>query len=376
MNPEAEYDRTIALMQKIADLGKVTGLPIKGDVVAIQPEAQGQRADALIDIHIADFTQRYVVETKNNVDRYVMLGQLNNLFQNFNHPGLLWAPYVTPAIANRCRELEIAFLDDAGNAHLKAPGCFIFITGNKPQGPNVAPYPRENRPQEGGLLQDAAPPFQTHARQGGVTQTALRVVFALLCKPELLNAPYREIREAAEVALGAIGWVFFNLEGRGLTVGKQPNRHIADPIRLLDEWVINYPIKLRPKLEAWRFRAPEPEWWREADLQDVGGYWGGEVAAERLTGYIKPATQTIYLPPNKRREALARLVAKHRLQADHKGTLEVLTTFWNLPPEPTRPDLVHPVLVYADLVATADPRNLEVARMIRERFIDAALHQT
>ena len=32
-------------------------------------------------------------------------------------------------------------------------------------------------------------------------------------------------------------------------------------------------------------------------------------------------------------------------------------------------DLVHPVLVYADLVETADPRNLEVANRIREKYL-------
>jgi hypothetical protein len=31
--------------------------------------------------------------------------------------------------------------------------------------------------------------------------------------------------------------------------------------------------------------------------------------------------------------------------------------------------LVHPVLVYADLVATAEPRNLEVARKIYDEHI-------
>ena len=38
------------------------------------------------------------------------------------------------------------------------------------------------------------------------------------------------------------------------------------------------------------------------------------------------------------------------------------------------PDLVPPILVYADLVATLDPRNLEAAKLIREQYIDGALH--
>ncbi len=48
------------------------------------------------------------------------------------------------------------------------------------------------------------------------------MVFALLCRPELLNAPYREIVDAAGVALGAVGWVYFDLQARGyVAAGKK-----------------------------------------------------------------------------------------------------------------------------------------------------------
>lgn len=40
--------------------------------------------------------------------------------------------------------------------------------------------------------------------------------------------------------------------------------------------------------------------------------------------------------------------------------------FWNFP---TKPDIAPPLLVYADLVATAEPRNLEVAKMIYDEHI-------
>ena len=91
------------------------------------------------------------------------------------------------------------FLDTAGNAYLHEPGLHVYITGEKP----------------------AAGETPIVGAQGGGTATALRVVFALLCNPKLLNAPYREIVEAANVALGAIGWVFFDLEKRGYIAGRQ-----------------------------------------------------------------------------------------------------------------------------------------------------------
>ena len=43
---------------------------------------------------------------------------------------LLVAPYVSNALAKRCRELDLPFIDEAGNAYLRAPGVLIFISGN------------------------------------------------------------------------------------------------------------------------------------------------------------------------------------------------------------------------------------------------------
>jgi hypothetical protein len=244
----------------------------------------------------------------------------------------------------------------AGNAYLQAPGLYVFITGEKPEGL-------------------AATIMGTG---GGGTATAHRIVFALLCKPELLNAPYREIVDAAGVALGAIGWVFFDLEGRGFIAGKQKkhNRRFLEPTRLFDEWITNYPIKLRPKLNTQKFTAPNPDWWKNATLTDLGAYWGGEVAAARLTDYLKPETYTIYVDPQKGRDTLTKLVATHRMRADQQGNVEILDKFWNLPADPTHPYVVPPILAYADLVASLNPRNLEVANLIRERYIDKTLRQT
>ncbi|HEY8369681.1 MAG TPA: type IV toxin-antitoxin system AbiEi family antitoxin, partial [Thermodesulfobacteriota bacterium] len=166
------------------------------------------------------------------------------------------------------------------------------------------------------------------------------------------------------------------LEERGYLAGGRHggNRRLLEPGRLLDEWVTTFPIGLRPKLDPRRFRTPDPGWWKRAQI-GPGARWGGEVAAAKLTGYLKPAAFTIYLDPRRRREALAALVRRHRLHADPQGDLEVLDAFWNFQPEGTPPDLVPPILVYADLLATLDPRNLEVAKRLRSEHIDDAFRR-
>ena len=336
-------------------LGRTTGL--EGRVIALEPVLeQGRRADAFIDIDVEGQPHRYAVEVKTRVDRLAALGHVKAQLDQYGERGLLFAPYITPAIAKQCRKLDLAFLDTAGNAYLRLPGLHIYITGEKPEG----------------IVATTA-----MGRRGGGTPTALRIVFALLCQPALLNTPYRDIVGAAGVALGAVGWVFFDLKERGHITGgkKKHNRRFLDAPRLFEEWVTNYPIKLRPKLNPRRFKAENPNWWQNTGLHNLGAFWGGEVAADRLTNYLKPATCTIYIKPERAQYALPRLVADHRLRADPNGNIEILDAFWNLPDDPTHLDVVPPILAYADLVATLDPRNLEAAKLIREQYIDQALRQ-
>jgi hypothetical protein len=341
------------LDEALTALTRATGL--KADIVATEPRVghgTNLRPDAAVDIHGAGKRYRYLVETK-RVDRAITLATVKHQLEHYGKPGVLIAPYLTPELANHCKDkLDLQFIDTAGNAYLRAPGLYVFIKGERPQGV-------------------AANGIGT---RGGGTATALRVVFALLCKPELLNAPYREIVEAAGVALGAVGWVFFDLEKRGLVGGgrRKRNRRFLEPRRLLDEWVTNYAIKLRHKLNPRRFRAPDANWWRKVHLAEGHAWWGGEVAADDLTHYLKPAACTIYLDPKAQERTLAALVAENKLHADPEGDVEFLERFWNFTLPGNRPNLVPPILVYADLLATLDPRNLEVAKMIREHYLDHA----
>jgi hypothetical protein len=336
-------------------LHEATG--VKGRVVAIEPQAnKGYRPDALVDIDVNGKKHRYAVEAKTRVDRLEALGHIKAQLDQFGKHGLLFAPYITNAIAKQCRQLNIAFLDAAGNAYLHEPGLHVYITGEKPEGLAT----------------------RTMGAQGAGTATALRIIFALLCRPELLNAPYRDIVEAADVALGAIGWVFFDLEKRGYIAGRQKkrNRRFLEPIRLFEEWVTNYPIKLRPKLNARRFRTENPEWWKDADIKGLKAYWGGEIAAQRLTSYLKPATCTLYVEPDLNQEKpttdFAKFVAANRLRADAQGDIEILDAFWHPPADTNQTDVVPPILAYADLIAPLDPRNLEAAKRIRNVYINDA----
>nr|WP_225587568.1 type IV toxin-antitoxin system AbiEi family antitoxin [Methylomonas fluvii] len=140
-------------------------------------------------------------------------------------------------------------------------------------------------------------------------------------------------------------------------------RRLKNRKMLLERWLIAYPEQLRPKLETGRYRAIDPNWWQTADLHNMQAYWGAEVAADRLTHYLKPQMITLYVME----ERATQLKMTNRLRKDPDGDIEILKTFWDVQSEFNQADIVNPILVYADLIASGDPRNIETAQILYER---------
>lgn len=326
-------------------LQKTTG--IGGQMTALEPEAaNGWRPHAQVELEANGQRYDYLAEVK-RVDRFALLQDLKyRALQNAGNL-LLVAPRITAETAERCKAIDLQFIDAAGNAYLRQPGLLIWVKGER-------------------LKENEDLHWAKDAAKGKGTATNLRMIFALLCKPELLNAPYRVIKDTAEIALGAVGWVFFDLDERGYTLGgkQKGGRVMVEPQKLAHEWVTNFPIKLRPKLNPRKFAAPVQDWWRKVDVTRYNAQWGGEVAAERLTGHLRPETVTIYFHAGEEKKNLTKFVADNKLRADPKGNIEILDAFWDFNDENIMPETVPPLLVYADLAATLDPRNLETAKLI------------
>ena len=307
-----------------------------------------RRVDAIVRIGDA----RFAAEIK-RIDRFGALGAVKNAYAHkaLPHPLLLVAPYITPKAAEHCRNIELPFIDAAGNAFIHVPGVFVYIKG-------------QPKPEEPALVHGKA-----------TTATALRVIFALLCKEELLNAPYRQIATAGNVALGTVALTLFDLDARGFTTGgkQRANRRVLlERKRLIDEWATNYPIRLRPKLAIQRFTAADKNWWKDVDITAYGALWGGEIAADRYTNDLRPATVTVYMTPAERTKNLGRLIKEKRLRPDPRGEIEILDRFWNFETHNEQdrlPGAVPPLLAYADLAATFDPRNTQIAQDLYARRI-------
>lgn len=248
---------------------------------------------------------------------------------------LLITEYVNPNMAEDLKERQIQFIDTAGNAYINHPPLYIFVKGNKP-------------------------PKQTKRVQRAFKPTGLKVIFAFLCDPTLVNAPYRDIEKAAGVALGAIGGVIRELKEKGFLVElEKRNRRLLNKEKLFEKWVTDYAEKLRPQLLIETYKATNPEWFNTADLKFHEAYWGGEMAAEKLTHYLKPETKTLYL-----KGKVTEFLKAQKLVKDPQGDIELREVFWDFDYKYKNHGLVPPLLVYADLLATGLDRNIETAKIL------------
>lgn len=255
--------------------------------------------------------------------------------------------------AQRCRDAGTAFLDTAGNALVEEDDVYIFVCGRKiaaQGGPRVA--------------------------KGGATATASgqRLIFRILIQPDMLNATHREVAKAAGVAVGAVSAVYADLEERGFmrrgNHGRRKRLHRED--QLQSEWIAAYPVRLRRKLRIGRFSSNDPQWWRKLDPRRYGMWFGGEVAAERMTAKLNAANCILYCGEHEQSNNLRRLMADHRLRPDENGPTEVLAAFWGAITTHPDPDCVPPLLVRADLAELRDERVTEAMDALRR--IDEAPH--
>jgi hypothetical protein len=260
---------------------------------------------------------------------------------------MLVTQYVGPELAGSLIASNVHFLDAAGNVFFEEPEGTVMITGRpKPAGAVRAPNPR------------------------ATTRKGLQVMFALATQPDLVTKPYRAIAEASGVALSTANEVIDDLSSRGLVATKRNNgRIMADWNRFVQEWVSFYPSRLRVKLGPRRFTGTSADWWRSFNFAEFDARLGGEAAADLLTNELKAANVTIYT----HKPLPSRFMLNARLRPDEHGNVQILEAFWPSALEqgwPAHdPPMVHPFLIYADLVASSDSRNLSVAERIYEQHL-------
>lgn len=343
---DMKYEAKIILQNAVTAFEKETNLKIQLNDQQNELTTRGPGYDTILRIPVSDRLIAFHVVIK-KIDRFHILNTLQEK-NNILNPMLLIVPYVTREIAAKCRSLGIQFIDTAGNAYINVPGLLINMVGK--------PRPLETRD----ILERKA-----------ITPAGMRVIFALLTRPKLVSANYREIARASGVSLGMVVGVIANLENRGFLSKNNTNeneRRIIDTHRLIDEWVSFYPSVLRPKLHVRRFSAKMLDWWQNVQFDPEKAVWGGEAAASKLTRNFNPAIITLYVS-----QTPEDIIINNHLQLDINGNIEILEMFWKNGIEINTNyegrGTAHPLLVYADLMATADSRDREIAKQIYDQYL-------
>lgn len=314
----------------------LAGLGLSAEIVAMDRAVAG--VDAWIRLSTPQHARDYAVEARKMVAPGVA-----GLVQG--HVGgrktLIVARRVPEATAEVWRAKDIHFVDAAGNMYLRWPELIVDIRGRR----------RDTSAQAFVL------PGRPHA---AFKSAGLKVVFMYLSEPGTLNLPVRAAGEASGAAHGTVQNVLRELELTGYLDADRRRLHRTR--ELFNQWVEGYILNLWPKLTLGRFIAADAQWWRSSDeyLRQSDAQWGGETAAYRLKEKLRPGINTIYAPTLPRELILA----KRLRRTEDQGNVEIRQRFWSFGEH--SPQLTVPTpLIYADLIASTDPRQHEAAEDLR-----------
>jgi hypothetical protein len=311
-------------------------------------------------------TIRYLVEEKRHLryqDVAVIADQLTRRKADLpaKHADdrlLLLAPHVRPQHAEALERAEIDYLDLAGNVHLKAPGLFVHVEGRQP-------------------------PKETRTTPERPQKAWIKVVMAMLIRPDLIDAPYRTLADQADVALGTIAKCMNDLTLRGLLLERKDGRTIPNRQALVALWVQAYVEGLRPKLKERRLqiRADEKQqiWDRlRTVLANRGQAWAltGADAAEFRTHFFRAEDTEIYAPLHAfdDRDIQKALVAQPAVRT---GNLLVIEPPGPLAVPPTANEaipLAPDLLAYAELRYRGTEQAVEAAELLLPKVLDYAAH--
>jgi hypothetical protein len=332
-----------ACLDTLRALGRSVALEFRAPAGA---KALLESADAVLKIRFrSGRPERFLVEIKRTHLSYALASGIIARVKATRDHWVLLAPYVPGPIGSHLAAHGISYVDAVGNCHLET--------------------------ENGGLL--AHVEGKRAARGGGSTGVRLpgyQLMFAILAQPDLLGQPVRKIAAAAGTGKTAVGDHLKRLAQQGL-IARTPKRSAILRRRdLFDRWLSAYPDVVRP---AWyqgryRTRASDPE---EIERL-VANAWGkrrwslgGGAAAWRMNGFYRGSDTVIHVDaaPN---DELRRL----RALPDEEGNLTILRTPGTVAYAGTQSHIVHPLLVYTELMASEDPRLREAAEKVRREFLE------
>lgn len=269
---------------------------------------------------------------------------------------VLLTDYINPNQATLLKEQNIPFIDLAGNTYINLPPVYIDIQGKKPEKPHIEMI----------LKKQLGKAFQPKG---------MKVVLMLLIQADLVKEPLRTIADVSEVALGTVKQVIDDLIYQGFVVKNGQNTKVlVNKTGLLDKWLDAYPTAVEAKLEQEVYTTDNIALLKQLELGSLKALWGGEYAAELYDNYLYAKDYLVYVEPENKIDVLkaARL---RRVKTDEISNDSITKVILIKPLLATKKltgsqaGLAHPYLIYANLVASLDPRNIDAAGRFYAKYI-------
>lgn len=263
---------------------------------------------------------------------------------------ILITQYINPKMAERFKDAGLQFLDAAGNIYFRQPGQYLFVKGNK-----ESDFGNEQNQSPSGMKTLSA--------------KALVVMYALLKEPAALRWSYRMLSEKTSVSIGMVSKVMRELEQQGyLASSAAEGKTILQPAELLQRWTAGYIDVWRKFRRSERWLANEPFW--QDKHHELNAVAGGEVAAAYYLHYLNPGAAMFYASKQDV-DNLAQTFRLRKARADYEPGYSIRFM------EPMMPKALllgddgyaHPLLVYAELIASKDPRNIETAKRLYDQYL-------
>lgn len=328
-------------------------VPVEGHELEWQPRDGERPVDGLLDLRIAGQRVRYAVEVKRAL-RKDLVGPLAHLAHEVDRHGdrlLVCAERIPDALGEELRAHGLAYLDLGGNAHLPGPGLYVLIAGRRPAG--------------------------TAQRGARLTMTVTRLLGVFLRDADAGEAVQTDLAKRAGIALGAVGRARDMLTELGVLRRGGPRLWwVADRTKGLRFFAEGW-ATTRHRLNPRRCRGLETKGRMDLEQQlveqgdELGCLLGGELAAGRLTEWLRTERATLHVPPGEQRATMRALT----LVPDETGPITLLERYgegdaYEHPKLPGLP-LAHPLFVWAECLTDSDERVLQAAERLHDQLLYA-----
>ncbi len=221
-----------------------------------------------------------------------------------NAIAVLAATYISPRVAEVCREYGVSYFDAAGNAHLDAPGLHIHVEGRPNRTPDTRPAERIFAPKSS------------------------RVVRVMLEEPKRAWK-IQELARTAKVSIGLASRIKQKLVEQAFALESTEGVRVAEPAKLLQEWLEAYKLP-RQRVMVYSLETPENlereivRWGNEHEVTCALGEFS---AASRLAPMVRSKRVVVYVQAKKSADVLGQMLQAHSLKRTDSGaTAEIWVT--------------------------------------------------